>query len=296
MSPSLDDDRRSAILARMPRTLRPELLALFTALFAAAPLASAETVAPAKAAASTTAPATTTVGAPLPTAKTDGATFAVDGEAILITNTATKATVRLHPIAAAIYALADGKTSLEAIRKGAEDASGYAIDEATLFAALDALADAKLLVARATPPGGSPEQDLVVLADGAATADLVAVAADAKPGRDDFAKVKVAESAAKRKLRDRHRDEESVKAKQPLRKKSEEAHKAAYQDYVKAKAQLDADKAAGKLKGEAEAKKFNELVQAKRVRAEEAAKKERVERREGFKKESAEKAMTKKGL
>lgn len=39
--------------------------------------------------------------------------------------------MRLHPIAAAVYALADGKTSLDVIRKGAEEASGYAIDEAT---------------------------------------------------------------------------------------------------------------------------------------------------------------------
>lgn len=272
------------------RTIRPELLALLTALFAAAPLASAETVAPAKSAAPA-APA-----ASLPTAKTAGVTFAVEGEAVRITDQANKATVRLHPIAAAIYALADGKTTLEAIRKGAEEASGYAIDEATFFAALDALADAKLLVARVTPPGGaSTELDLVVLPDGGAGADLVVAVADAQPGRDDFAKAKVSESAAKKLVRGRVREESEAKAKLPARKLSEEAHKSAQADYVKAKTQLATDKAAGKLKGEADEKRVVKEVATKRARSEELAKKQRVELRQGIAREAeAKKAASSK--
>ncbi len=182
--------------ARM--SFRPELLALVTAMFLAAPAASAE--GPVKA----VAPA-----AALPTAKTADSTFAVDGDALVVTTG--KTSVRLHPIAAAIFALSDGKRSIDAIRKDAEAASGYPIDEATVFAVLDALADAKLLSARVTPPGGESDLDLVVVADGTDAKDLVAPTT-AKTAPGEWLKQKNAEENAKAKTVERHKIESVEKA------------------------------------------------------------------------------------
>jgi hypothetical protein len=61
--------------------------------------------------------------------------------------------------------LADGQRSLAAIRTETEAGTGFAVDEGALFAVLDALADAKLLASRVTPPG-STDLASFVFADG----------------------------------------------------------------------------------------------------------------------------------
>lgn len=244
--------------ARM--NLRPELLALVSALFLAAPAASADE------AASAVAPAS-----PLPTAKTADSTFAVDGEALVITTG--KRTVRLHPIAAAIFALSDGKRSIDAIRKGAEEASGYPIDEATVFAALDALADAKLLVARVTPPGAESDLDLVVVADGTDVKDLVAPTTATKEAGTTWLKQRDNEAKTKKDSFARHKTESDAKAADPALKTSEQARKKSLAELSSARVKQESAVKAKKASSE-----DAEKVTAKRKLSEASAKSERTVR------------------
>lgn len=136
--------------------LRPAVIALVTLAFASpafadTPAGQGTAAEPAKSA--------------VPQARTSGVTFGIEGGSLVLADSSTTKIFRLHPLAAAVYGLADGQRSLEAIRAGAEASSGLPLDEAGLFAVLDALADANLLVARVTPPG-SADPGSYVAADG----------------------------------------------------------------------------------------------------------------------------------
>lgn len=233
---------------------------MLSALFLAAPVASAEE--PAK----TIVPTST-----LPTAKTEGSTFAVEDDAVVVTTG--KSTVRLHPIAAAIFALSDGKRSIDAIRKGAEEATGYPVDEPTVFAALDALADAKLISARVTPPGGETELDLVVVADGTDAKELVAKATSKSPGAD-WTKVKASEEKAKRAVSEKHKSEAAEKRTDTKLKAAEEDRKKAFSAYGAGRVKQEQA-----LKAKTAKAGDEKMLGAQRTAAESAAKSERVLRK-----------------
>lgn len=127
--------------------------------------------------------------------KTQGITYAVDGDALFLTDARAQKTYRLHPLAAAVYALADGQKPLAAIRAEAEQSSGLPVDDDTLYAVLDALADADLLVARVTPPGSSDLGSFVAI-DGTPGPALVALA-PAKAGTLGLAEARVSEEKEK---------------------------------------------------------------------------------------------------
>jgi hypothetical protein len=165
--------------------LRPELVAMV--LVALAGPASAE---PAPAKPGAAAPAKATAAR-----KTQGITYAVDGDALFLTDARAQKTYRLHPLAAAVYALADGQKPLAAIRAEAEQSSGLPVDDDTLYAVLDALADADLLVARVTPPGSSDLGSFVAI-DGTPGPALVALA-PAKAGTLGLAEARVSEEKEK---------------------------------------------------------------------------------------------------
>jgi hypothetical protein len=172
----------------MPSTpaLRPQLLALLSALMLASPAAHAADAPPGANAAAK------------PSARGGGLAFWIEGGSVLIQDSATAQIFRLHPVAAAVFVLANGNTAVSDIRKGAVDLTGQDVDDATVFGALDALADAKLLVARVTPPGGS-DLDLVVLTDGALGTELVVPQPSSKAGaKVDAGKRKFAEHQAKK--------------------------------------------------------------------------------------------------
>ena len=84
--------------------LRPELLALLSALLLASPVALADTPAPGA-----------TAGASLPAARTSELSFSIDEGALLIKDSAASKTFRLHPIAAAVYVLSDGNYLIKAV-------------------------------------------------------------------------------------------------------------------------------------------------------------------------------------
>lgn len=174
-------------MRRFP-ALRPELLALVTMTFASPAFAEPT---PAKSPSSTE-PAKT-AGAQ---ARTSGLTFGIEGGDLVLSDSSTLKIFRLHPLAAAVYALADGQRSFEAIRTDAEAASGYPLDQATLFAVLDALADANLLMARVTPPG-TTELDAFVVVDGTLGTALVEPRTTKGTGVADLATAKRQEQAAK---------------------------------------------------------------------------------------------------
>lgn len=127
--------------------------------------------------------------------KTQGITYAVDGDALLLTDARAQKTYRLHPLAAAVYALADGQKPLAAIRAEAEQSSGLPLDDDALYAVLDALADADLLVARVTPPGSSDIGSYVAI-DGTPGPALVALA-PAKAGALALAEARASEEKEK---------------------------------------------------------------------------------------------------
>jgi hypothetical protein len=219
---------------RLLRPLRPELIALLSALLLAAPVAHAADPPAAASAAAT------------PGARTADLSFSIDGGSIVIKDAAAGSSYRLHPVAAAVFVLSDGKTTIADIRKGAANLTGYDVDETTAFAALDALADARLLLARVTPPGGS-DLDLVVLTDGALGTELVASPAPKEGTKVDTAKLKERENQAKQANAKPRAMENEVKVKDHDVQSAVKAKTAAITDLVSARQRLK----------EAEAKKDN---------------------------------------
>lgn len=188
------------------KTLRPQLLALLSALFLATPVAHAQQ-----------APAAQAEGAPA--ARTDGITFTVEGDQLILKDEASGKLYRLHAIAAAVFALSDGKATPAEIRGKLGELTGYAGTDELVFAALDALADAKLLKARVTPPGTTP-LDLVVTPDGLFGTGLVTTAT--AEGKDLDTKALSKEEARKKSLG----KEAAVKSSNKIRYKSEAEAKA----------------------------------------------------------------------
>jgi hypothetical protein len=138
--------------------LRPEVLALLAATLASPAFAGD--------------PAAATKGAPQTEPAKPGAplrklgensSLSVQGGDLMFQDNSTLTMYRLHPVAAAVFLLADGQKSLAALRTEAEASSGLPVDEATLFAVLDALADANLLASRVTPPGSSDLASFVLV-------------------------------------------------------------------------------------------------------------------------------------
>lgn len=189
------------------KSIHPRLIALLAALFAAAPAAAQAQQPPAAKAES------------LPAARVEGLSFSVDGDALVLKDESSGKISRLHVVAAAVFALSDGKTSPSAIRDKLAGLTGYTGTDELVFAALDALADAKLLQARVSPPGTSP-LELVVAPDGTLGSALVAAAsaeatkAEAKGASKEEARKKniTKESAVKDSNRAFYKDEQQAKA------------------------------------------------------------------------------------
>lgn len=248
-------------MRRIP-ALAPQLVALVTMTFASSALA-------ADPAAATKAPSAAEPARPSTAQqRTSGITFALDDETLLLTDTAASKTFRLHPIAAAVYLLADGTRSLSALRAEAEAASGLPVDDETLFAALDALADAKLLVSRVSPPG-STELAAFVTVDGVSGTDLVT--ATTSTGTAAATVVEARQSEQRRKaqyLKGRHEEADEKQARPELRLAAEERAKAVGQ----LRNQAGKEEAAKKAKTVTAADEA--ALRAARVRAEQSAKSE----------------------
>ena len=158
--------------------------------------------------------------------RTSGITFALEDDTLLLTDTAASKTFRLHPIAAAVYLLADGTRSLSSLRAEAEAASGLPVDDETLFAALDALSDAKLLVARVSPPG-STELAAFVTVDGVSGTDLVTVTTSTGTAAATVADIRQAEQRRKAQhLQGRREEADRKKLRPELRLAADERAKA----------------------------------------------------------------------
>jgi|GEM_PF-5505509 len=115
-----------------------------------------------------------------PQARVEGVVVDADAtsDALVLTDTVAKKTYRLHPIAAAVYASSDGKTSVEAIAKSVSEGLGSTITTDDVWDLCDLLADANLLVARITPAGLHPG-NFLVLPDGTDASGAVALQSDA---------------------------------------------------------------------------------------------------------------------
>jgi hypothetical protein len=188
--------------------LRPEVLALLAATMAS-PAWAGDPASAAKGAAQTE-PAKP--GAPQRFLG-DKSSIAIQGGDLVIHDSSTLTMLRLHPIAAAVFLLADGQKPLAAIRSEAETSTGLPVDEATLFAVLDALADAKLLSARVTPPG-SGDLSSFVLSDGTLGSALVEAGAAQPEAKLKLPEAKAKESANMaredlKKVQERLRDREA---------------------------------------------------------------------------------------
>ncbi len=200
--------------------------------------------------------------------RTSGITFALDDETLLLTDTAASKTFRLHPIAAAVYLLADGTRTLSSLRAEAEAASGIPVDDETLFAALDALADAKLLVARVSPPG-STELAAFVTVDGVSGTDLVTATTSAGTPAPSLAEARPREMERKRlHLRSRHEEADQKQQRPELRLAAEERAKAVGQ----LRSQAGKEEAAKKAKTVTAAD--DAALRTARARAEQSAKSE----------------------
>ena len=187
--------------------LSPRLVALLSALLLASPAALAQQ------------PPSDAKASAFPTARTQGLLLAQEDDVLLLRDEAAGKTYRLHPLAAAVFALSDGKTSPADIAARLPEVSGLDSTEEVVFAALDALADAKLLLARVTPPGSSPI-DLVVLSDGVIGSGLV-LPTPKEIGAQDAKKVRADEMKAKQQVRHEKRQESDAKAKEEqVQKKS----------------------------------------------------------------------------
>jgi len=209
---------------------RPQLIALLAALLLAGPIVVGQpTPAAAQAAA-------------FPTARVEKLSMSVDGDELILKDEATSQRFRLHPVAAAVFALSNGKTSPAEIGKKIKELTGYSASEETVFAALDALADARLLTARVTPPGTTPV-DLVVLIDGTIGSDLVAATSKEMPVKK--LKEALAQEQAQKKTRvgGRH-EEEAQKGKMEPILKSTEARLIATKKHKEAEAKKEPMKGA----------------------------------------------------
>lgn len=200
--------------------------------------------------------------------RTSGITFALDDETLLLTDTAASKTFRLHPVAAAVYLLADGTRSLSALRAEAEAASGIPVDDETLFAALDALADAKLIVARVSPPG-STELAAFVTVDGVSGTDLVTATTSTGTAAATIADVRRSEERKKAQhLAGRRTEADQKKLRPELRLAAEERAKAVGQ----LRSQAGKEEAAKKAKTVTAAD--DAALRTARARAEQSAKSE----------------------
>lgn len=247
---------------RLIPALAPRLVALVTMTFASSALA-------AEPAAATKSPAPVDPARPgVAQQRTNGITFALEDETLLLTDTAASKTFRLHPIAAAVYLLADGTRSLSSLRAEAEAASGLPVDDETLFAALDALADAKLLVARVSPPG-STELAAFVTVDGVSGTDLVTATTSGGTASPTVADARQREERAKSgHIRVRREEAEQKKARPELRLAAEERAKAVGQLRVEASKEEVAKKAKTATASDEAA------LRTARARAEQSAKSE----------------------
>jgi hypothetical protein len=165
------------LAAMEKRPLAANALGIALALVAAALNAHAE---PSKASPTGDPPMSAPPATGAPQARVDGIVVDADAtsDALVLTDTVAKKTYRLHPIAAAVYASSDGKTSVEAIAKSVSEGLGSTIAADDVWDLCDLLADANLLVARVTPPGLHPGSFLV-LPDGTDASGAVALQSDA---------------------------------------------------------------------------------------------------------------------
>lgn len=247
---------------RLIPALAPRLVALVTLTFASSALA-------ADPAAAVKAPAPADPARPSTAQqRTNGITFALENETLLLTDTAASKTFRLHPIAAAVYLLADGTRSLSSLRAEAEAESGLPVDDEALFATLDALADAKLLVARVTPPG-STELAAFVSVDGVSGTDLVTVTTSSGTASPTVADARQREQRAKSQhIRVRHEEAERKKERPELRLAAEERAKAVGQ------VRMEASKEEAAKKAKSVNASDESALRAARGRAEQSAKSE----------------------
>jgi len=244
--------------------LRPELVALLVVSLASPALAEGNPPSPA---------ANAPPRAPTAERRTQGIGYAVDGDRFVLTDSRAQKTFRLHPIAAAVYALADGQKPLSAIRAEAEAASGMTTDEETLFAALDALADAGLLVARVTPPG-SVELGSFVAVDGTTGAGLVAATTEKGRAVAGLAEARESEQKEKSALRVDRARESKMKSEDVAVQRSHEARKKAMNAQTQARADEQRNKEANQKVSRPLEKKLTDELASAGVRAESAVKSE----------------------
>ncbi len=253
-------------MRRFP-ALRPELLALVTLAFASPAFADA----PATKSPAGTEPARGTV----PQARTTGVTFGIDGGSLVLSDAASSKTFRLHPIAAAVYVLADGQRSLEAIRAAAEASSGFPLDEAGLFAVLDALADANLLVGRVTPPG-SADFGSFVASDGTLGTALLEPTTTKGSPEPSLAAARKSEEVRKAQLRPERVRESDAKRNDPqLKRAAEETYKARASEAKTRREVLGASsEASHKQAGRGTPTMQDTVIAAAKLRSEQLAKSE----------------------
>lgn len=245
--------------------LRPEVLALVVTVFTSTALAE-----PAPTAKEASAAAVTK----FPTARTSGIAYGVDDGDLVLSDSATGKSLRLHPLAAAVYALADGSKSFEEIRAGAQAATGFGVDLPTVYAVLDALADANLLVARATPPG-SADLGTFVASDGTLGYGLVAATAQRGASAPDLGRAKTQEQSRKSLDREGRLKESDAKSKDlPIREASEQSTKAQVSLRETTRSESARKSAASESMRKQAFEGIAPEVETARVSAESAAKKE----------------------
>ncbi|MFO0931672.1 MAG: hypothetical protein U1E39_03075 [Planctomycetota bacterium] len=193
-------------------------------------------------------------------ARTDGVSTRPDG-AFLVVRTPQGVEHRLTPVAAAVWAVADGTRSVDELARAAGERVGGRVDRETVFTALDGLADAGLLTARIAPPAGEMPRRALLRS---AAAGLGAIAA----GAAFFASARAASAGgdAEQSTKERKEKQELEHAKDKEQRAKEHAEQQAKED--ESKEQREKDRA------EQHAKEDQEKLVREKQRAEERAKEE----------------------
>jgi hypothetical protein len=100
----------------------------------------------------------------LPKSIREGVVVALEGEDLVVTIERSGTSCRLAALTAFVYQHADGVRDVTALTADASAALGLEVSAATVWSALDRLADAGLLEGRVAPPGGEALDELDVAA------------------------------------------------------------------------------------------------------------------------------------
>ena len=191
-------------------------------------------------------------------ARTEGVVTRLDGTSLVV-RAPGGAEHRLTPVAAAVWAAADGSRTVDELAAVASDRVGCRVDRETVFTALDGLADAGLLVARVAPPAGElPRRALLR----SAAAGLGAIAA----GAAFFASARVASAGGEESAKEAQQKRDLEHAKDQEQRTKEHAEQQQKEDASKEEREKD--------RAEQQAKESEEKVAREKQRAEQRAKEE----------------------